>query len=105
MHLKINSITTQDHVIRPPVEYPLAKVYLCNVLIKMECFVTEAVFSCTDSTNMTDNISQETPVSHYSMKQNDRPCNQSTDGQSPVQQNDAITITKLSLPTESCDNP
>jgi len=75
------------------------------MIVKMECFVTEAVFSCTGSTNMTDNISQETPVSHYSMKQNDRPCNQSTDGQSPVQQNDAITITKLSLPTESCDNP
>ena len=72
------------------------------MLVKMERFITEAVFSCTGSTNMTD-ISQETPVIHYSLKQNDRCCNQSTEGQSAVQQNDAITITKLSLPTESCD--
>jgi len=70
----------------------------------MEGFNTEAVFSCTGSTNMTDNISQETPISHYSLKQNDSSCNQSTEVQSPVQQNDAITITKLSQSTESCDN-
>jgi len=74
------------------------------MLVKMEGFVTEAVFSCTASTNKTDNTLQETPVSHYSLKQNDRSCNQSTEGQSAVQQNDAIKITKLSLPTESCDN-
>ena len=73
----------------------------------MEGVITEAVFSCTGGTNMTDNISQETPVSRYSLKQNDRSCNHDTcitEGPSPVQQNDAITITKLSLPTESCDN-
>ena len=63
--------------------------------VKMERFITEAVFSCTGSTSMTDNISQETPVGHYSLKQNDRSSNQSTDGQSAVQQNDTITITKL----------
>ena len=74
------------------------------MLVKMERFITESVFNCTGSTSMTNNISQETAVIHYSLKQNDRSCNQSTEGQSPVQQNDAITITKLSLPTEICDN-
>jgi hypothetical protein len=56
--------------------------YQCNMLVKMEGFITEAVFSCTGGTNMTDSISQETPVSHYSLKQNDRSCNQSAEGQS-----------------------
>jgi len=74
------------------------------MLVKMEGFITEAVVSCTGGTNMADNISQETPVSCYSRKLNDRSCNQSAEGQSAVQQNDAITITQLSLPTESCDN-
>ena len=74
------------------------------MLVKMERFITVAVFSCTGSTSMADTISQETPVRHYSLKQNDRSCNQSTEVQSAVQQNDAITITKLSLPTERCDN-
>ena len=74
------------------------------MLVKMERFITEAVFSCTSGTSMSDNISQETAVIHYSLKQSDRSRNQSTEGQSPVQQNDAITITKLSLPTEICDN-
>ena len=54
------------------------------MLFKMEGFITEVVCICTGSTKMTDMISQETPVSHYSPKQNDRWCNQSTEGQSPV---------------------
>jgi len=54
------------------------------MLVKMEGFITEAVCSCTGSTNTTDNILQETPVSCYSLKQNDRSCNQNTEGQSPV---------------------
>jgi len=37
-----------------------------------EGFITEVVCICTGSTKMTDIISQETPVSHYSLKQNDR---------------------------------
>jgi len=56
------------------------------MLVKMERFITEAVFSCTSGTSMSDNISQETAVIHYSLKQSDRSRNQSTEGQSPVQQ-------------------
>jgi hypothetical protein len=44
----------------------------------------QSVCICIRSTKTTDNISQETPVSHYSLKQNDRICNQSTTGQSPL---------------------
>ena len=75
--------THPDQVIRPPVENPLAKDLSMQYACQMEGFNTEAVFSCIGSTNMTD-ISQETPVSHYSLKQNDRSCNQSTEGQCPV---------------------
>jgi hypothetical protein len=46
----------------------------------MEGFVTEAVCGCSGSTKMTDNIAQETPVSRYSLKQNDRSSNQSMEG-------------------------
>jgi hypothetical protein len=34
------------------------------MLVKMEGFITDAVCICTGSTKMTDNILQETPVSH-----------------------------------------
>jgi len=77
--------------------------YLCNTLLKMEGFVTEAVCSCTGSTKMADNITQETPVCCYSLKQNDRSRNQSTEGHWWYQ-NDRSIITQLSLPSASCDN-
>ena len=70
----------------------------------MEGFITEAVCSCTGSTIMTDNILQGTAVSCYSLKQNDRSCNQIQKVSPQWKQNDAITIMKLSLPTESCDS-
>jgi len=58
--------------------------YLCNMPVKMEGFITEAVFSCTGNTKMDDKTSQETPVRYRTLKQNDRACNQNTEGQSPV---------------------
>ena len=73
------------------------------MLVKMEGFITDAVCSCTGSTKKTDNISQETRVSCYSLKQNDSSCRVQKVGPQ-WQQNDAITITKLFLPTERCDN-
>ena len=82
---KNNSISTQDQVIRPPAENSPAKgLSMQNMAVKMEGFITEAVCSCTSSTNMTDSTSQKTPVRRYSLKQNDRSCNQSTEGQYPL---------------------
>jgi len=73
------------------------------MLVKMEGFITDAGCSCTGRTFVTD-ISQETPVSRYSLKQNDRSCAIRVQVSPQLQQNYAIIIMTHSMPTESCDN-
>jgi len=54
-----NLQNNQVQVIRSPAENPPAKELLRNMLVKMEGFITAAVFSCTGNTKMTDNTSRK----------------------------------------------